>query len=89
MPIVQNVVLEPSFTGSAYPSGTDTHVKTDWVIKDSNNNVIWNSLGDTTNLTNIQIPAGVLQTDTVYTLEVKYYGNTTETDVGTLEFKTI
>ena len=74
----------PYFYGGAFTvnGGTDTHISTDWVVKDSNGLVVWQSLGDTVNLTSVQVPSGVLLVSTTYTFEVTYYGATYTSTLG-------
>jgi hypothetical protein len=60
----------------AVTQGKDTHQSTDWVIKDSSNIVVWNSIADATNLIEIDIPDGYLIPNETYTIEVVHNGVT-------------
>ena len=78
-----------SSTPFSVSSGSDTHQSTDWIITDLNNNVIWNSLADTTNLTSIQVPSNTLQANTPYIVKVKYNGAIAASNYGTKNFTTL
>ena len=66
----------------------DTHRSTTWRISNLDGETIWESVGDTKNLTSIEVPKGYLQTSTTYIASVKYYGNTFESAESTKEFTT-
>jgi hypothetical protein len=52
---------------SVDPPGSDTHVSTDWRIVDAQNQVVWESLNDTVNLTELELPvAGSGPNDSSY-----------------------
>jgi hypothetical protein len=53
-----------------------THQATDWIVKDINNQIIWSSLGDTVNLTQITIPASYFTNFTTYAFLVQYRSST-------------
>ena len=74
---VVNVGPTPTFTSSAFsptPVGSDSHVSSTWVLRGTDDSVIWQSVSDSLNKTNITIPSGVLSTDTSYSIEVQYNG---------------
>lgn len=55
---------DPTITTSAFnvTQGSDSHLSTDWEIrKTSNNEVVFESLNDTSNLTSITVPEGILE----------------------------
>ena len=67
----------PTFTASAFtpfPTGSDSHVSSSWVLRGTDDSIIWQSVSDSLNKTNITIPSGVLSTDTSYSIEVQYNG---------------
>lgn len=67
----------PTISTSAFSitSGIDTHVSTDWqVVKVSDGSVVWQSLGNTTNKTNIVVPAALLQVGTQYKARARHSG---------------
>ena len=69
--------VTPIITGSSFSTNyvLNTHVSTDWIIKDTNGNIIWSSLNDTNNLTSIQVPSSAnLANSTTYELHAKYNG---------------
>jgi len=80
----------PLITGSSFVvvNGTDVHQSTDWILKDNNGNTVWESLNDTTNLTSIELPSGILQTSSTYTIEVVYHGSNYTSSVGSKTFTT-
>lgn len=76
-----NMNLSSTITGSPFTligaaaGVTDTHIETDWVIRNSStNSVVWSSLADTVNLTSITVPFGILTLNTQYKVEVRYRG---------------
>lgn len=67
----------PILTGTAFGGINVTHKSTDWkILKASDNSEVWKSEGDTTNLTTIKVPKGILQVSTAYIFQVRY--NATE-----------
>ena len=67
----------PTFTASAFtpfPAGSDSHVSSSWVLRGTDDSIVWQSVSDSLNKTNITIPSGVLSTDTSYSIEVQYNG---------------
>lgn len=67
----------PELTGSVYNlTDTDTsdyHIMTDWkIIKVSDGSVAFESLGDESNLVSIQLPEGVLDSQTEYQFMLRY-----------------
>jgi hypothetical protein len=54
--------------------GTDTHIATDWIIKDLSGNVVWESINNPTNLESINVHTGSITPETDYIAEVTYYG---------------
>ena len=72
------VAATPTFVATAFatnPVGSDTHVSSDWRLKDSLGAIIWSSNTDTVNKTSITLPTGVLAVSSQYTMEVRYNGN--------------
>lgn len=73
-----NAVYEtPLLTGGAFSNTRDgdTHDMSDWEILDSNGiSAIWQSLNDTTNKTQIRVPATKLVVGTAYKARVRYHG---------------
>ena len=75
-----NVGETPVLRGSAFaiePSGSDTHVSTNWKIvlaSDADGAPVWESTSDTVNKTEITVPKGRLQTSTSYIAMVQYNG---------------
>ena len=66
----------PVLTGSPFGGINVTHKSTDWqILKASDNSEVWNSTGDTTNLTIIKVPKGILQVSTAYIFKVRYNAN--------------
>ena len=68
----------PAFTSTAFatnPLGADTHASSDWRLKDSLGAVIWSSLFNSVNKTELTLPSGVLAVSSQYTMEVRYNGN--------------
>ena len=66
----------PVLTGSAFGGINVTHKSTDWqILNASDNSEVWNSTGDTTNLTTIKVPKGILQVSTAYIFKVRYNAN--------------
>jgi len=80
----------PTLTGSAYSvqSVVETHLSTDWVVIDSAGVPVWSSVGDTTRLTAITMPKGILKTNTSYTFSVKYRSATLTSGLGTAVWST-
>jgi hypothetical protein len=69
----------PTFTTDAFSciNGTDTHAETSWYLyRTSDETLVWSSVGDTSNLESITIPAGNHATDTEYRLEAIHTGTT-------------
>lgn len=72
----------PTVSTSAFAvsSGTDTHTSTDWqIVKVSDNSVVYQSLGNTTNKTSIIIPTNTLLVSTQYKARARHSGATTGT----------
>lgn len=68
-----SVTLTPLLTGSTFEivNGTDTHISSDWrVVRSDNGTVVWESLGDTVNLTSISTAQLPKNTDLVF--KVRY-----------------
>ena len=71
-----NVKETPVLTGTAFGGTNVTHKSTDWkILKADDNTEVWKSEGDTTNLTTIKVPKGVLQVSTAYIFQVRYNAN--------------
>jgi hypothetical protein len=69
----------PTFTTDAFNciNGTDTHASSSWYLyRTSDETLVWSSVGDTTNLTSIDLPSGTVATSTEYRLEVIHTGTT-------------
>jgi hypothetical protein len=69
----------PTFTTDAFNciNGTDTHASSSWYLyRASDEILVWSSVGDTTNLTSIDLPSGTVATSTEYRLEVIHTGTT-------------
>ena len=74
-----DVPLGPLLTASAfmtYPDGADTHLNTDWRIRTMAGAVVWQSLANPTNKTNIQVPDNTLPLNTQLQADVRYRGDT-------------
>ena len=74
-----DVPLGPLLTASAfmtYPVGADTHLNTDWRIRTMAGAVVWQSLANPTNKTNIQVPDNTLPLNTQLQVDVRYRGTT-------------
>lgn len=73
-----NVVETPTFNSSAFsvtPIGSDTHVASTWIIRQSDDeSVVWQLVGSSSNRLTVTIPSGVLSEDTSYTAEVQHIG---------------
>ena len=66
----------PVLTGTAFGGINVTHKSTDWkILKADDNTEVWKSEGDTTNLTTIKVPKGILQISTAYIFQVRYNAN--------------
>ena len=71
--------LGPLLTASAfmtYPDGADTHLNTDWRIRTMAGAVVWQSLANAVNKTNIQVPDNTLPLNTQLQADVRYRGTT-------------
>ena len=64
--------------------GVDHHVATDWVLKE-NGVVVWSSLNDVENLTEIEVPAGILVDSNSYDVEVRAVGQVYGTSAWVVE----
>ncbi len=75
-----NIGETPTITSSAFNTvnGSDTHVASEWEItRVSDSVVVFDSGEDTTNLTSIEVPAGVLdEGQENYTVKVRHKGAT-------------
>ena len=66
----------PVLTGTAFGGTNVTHKSTDWkILKADDNTEVWKSEGDTSNLTTIKVPKGILQVSTAYIFQVRYNAN--------------
>ena len=71
-----NVKETPVLTGTAFGGINVTHKSTDWkILKADDNTEVWKSESDTTNLTSIKVPKGILQVSTAYIFQVRYNAN--------------
>lgn len=80
-----SVPESPWIYGSTFTvvGGSDTHESTTWrVVKTSDDSVVWESVYDTTNLEQIQIPSNTLEILTEYRFEVVYNGATYTSQTG-------
>jgi hypothetical protein len=68
----------PTIIGSSFNilEGNGSHTASDWIIKDPDGNVVFESLNDSINLETITIPQGYLINTIVYTVEMIYYSGT-------------
>ena len=88
-----NTPEDPRIKGSAFKvisnvGEEDTHRCTSWVVNNLDNDTVWSSIDDPENLTSIQLPKGVLQVGTTYTVRCQYKGNTFISSWGSKEFTT-
>jgi len=85
---VDNVVTEPTLTTSEFSifgGGSDTHASTDWeVIRTSDSTTVFSSIGDTTNLTSIDVTPA-LDTVEEYLFRVRHNG----TSLGASEYREV
>lgn len=71
-----NIKETPTLTASAFGGINVTHKSTDWrVLKASDNSVVWEQLGDTSNLLSIKVPKGKLKVSTGYIFQVRFNAN--------------
>lgn len=66
----------------------DKHIKTDWILKDGDGNIVWQSIGDSENLTYIKIPDNILFGHSAYIIEIKQYGEKYESNFSSKQFIT-
>jgi hypothetical protein len=82
----------PTFTTDAFNciNGTDTHASSSWYLyRTSDETLVWSSVGDTTNLESITLPAGVHDTSENYRLEALHTGTTYgDSTKGTVAYTT-
>lgn len=68
----------PTFTSSTFstsPADSDTHVASNWVLRDAlTEDIVWQLINSTSNKVSLTLPRGVLEEDTLYTMEVQYTG---------------
>jgi hypothetical protein len=88
-----SVPEDPTITTSAFTVtlGSDTHLSTDWeILRTSNNEVVYTSLNDTSNLTSIVVPAGNLEVSTEYEFRARHRSATFFTsDFGSTTANTV
>ena len=72
--IPEQPILETS-AFATFPAGVDTHRASSWWLYDDQNNVAWQSLNNTSNLTSIAIPAGVIEEGKTYRPEAQHHGD--------------
>ena len=71
-----NIKETPTLTASAFGGINVTHKSTDWrVLKALDNSVVWEQLGDTSNLLSIKVPKGKLKVSTGYIFQVRFNAN--------------
>jgi hypothetical protein len=70
--------------------GSDTHASTTWRVRRvADGAVVWESVNDTVNKTQITVPSGILQTNTQYRFEAIHNGATLgASDAGSIEATT-
>jgi hypothetical protein len=56
--------------------GTGNHKSTDWIIEDSEGNIVWQRLGDVHNLTSIKLPSDILDKGKMYVVKCRYNSDT-------------
>jgi len=78
------------FTISTTPLNASTNVKhivTNWIIEDSNNNVVWSSLNDGENLTDIFVSYPILKEGETYFIKVSHVASSNDVSpLGILTF---
>jgi len=83
-----NVATEPTLTTSEFTifgGGSDTHASTDWeVIRTSDSTTVFSSIGDTTNLTTIDVTPA-LDNEEEYLFRVRHNG----TSLGASEYREV
>jgi len=86
-----SVPENPTLTSSAFvvQGINETHVSTDWSVKDANGVVVWSSLSDTVNLTTARVPLGILMPNTGYVFSVIYHSRLLTSAPGTLGARTV
>ena len=69
---------------------SDTHASTTWRVRRvADNSVVWESVNNTVNKTQITVPSGILQTNTQYRFEAIHNGTTLgASEVGFIQAKT-
>ena len=82
-----SIQIDITSTPFSTNNSNNQHQSTDWVIEDSSNNVIYNNLGDTTNLTSLTLvdPPNITSGNT-YTLKVKYNGSILDSNEVSVNF---
>lgn len=74
-----DVPESPSISTSTFatiPAGEDTHLSTDWEVRQaSDNTLVWSSYNNTTDKLSIAVPAGVLEASTSYKFRARHTGN--------------
>ena len=87
-----NVGETPTISGSPFtvePSGSDTHTWTTWVIKIKGGAEVYRKAQDTSALTMLNVPSGVLVVSQTYVVTAVYNGATYGTSAaGSVEFTT-
>lgn len=56
--------------------GVGEHESTDWIIEDSEGNIVWERLEDRVNKTEIKLPANLLKANKMYIVKVRFRSNT-------------
>jgi hypothetical protein len=56
--------------------GVGKHLSTDWIIEDSEGNIVWQRLDDKNNLTEIRLPKDILEPGKLYVIKVRFKSDT-------------
>ena len=82
-----SVPNDPTISTSAFTvtTGSSSHIATDWEVRrSSNNELVFSSYSDATNLVSIDVPTGILLASTSYAFRAKHIGfNFVESVFGT------
>lgn len=87
--VPQIITVNAKFKGLSSDGDTPsiTLNSTDWILKKEDGTVVFESLNDTTNKTSFTFK-NKFETNTTYTLEVKFHTDAGDSDVSTLTFTT-
>jgi len=56
--------------------GVGEHLSTDWIVEDSEGNIVWQRLEDKSNKTEIKLPANILKPGKLYLIKVRFRSDT-------------